>query len=127
MDTPNTLRAEEVMYQQTYDYTWEANLEQNLAAAKKELIELKSKDILDCPPVLTASIISLITQMRFFLGKYNRDTEEYDNYIKILERTNGVNIFDLILTDIEKSFAKEAGYLLNFRAKTDKREDWENF
>ena len=126
-DTPSKLQKEEVLFQQTYDYTWEANLEQNLANAKSELIELRGNGDIDCPARLSAKIISLISQMRFFLKKYNRDTEAYDQCMLRLRMTDSVDVFDAELSAIEEKFAQEAGYVLNFRAKTDKKEDWENF
>lgn len=127
MDTPAKLNHEEVQYQQTYDYTWEANLEQELSNAKRMLIGLKGRGITDCPPALKAEIIALISRMKFFLTKYGKDTKFYDNEIEVLNSSSGLAIYDAIMSEVEQNFANEAGYLLNFRAKTDKRESWENF
>lgn len=126
-DTPNKLQREEVVYQQTYDYTWEANLEQKLNSIKEMLITLQGNGETECPAELRASIIGVISQMRFFLQKYNRDTKEYEESLLILNESTDIGIYDAIFDDMQSNFANEAGYILNFRAKTDRREDWENF
>ena len=126
-DTQSKLQREEVQYQQTYDYTWEANLEQQLNNITKTLISLKGRGADECPPNLRAEIIAAISNMRFFLTKYNRDTQRYDDSLRILDGTTSIEVYDAVLSEIESYFALEAGYVLNFRAKTDKREVWEDF